>query len=118
MLRFISFLLGKQYEPCKGCEIYREQNKILQANNEALLDQIIAITKPEIRMVNVPQEAPKPIVPKHTPWAVTQRRLEREDMEKARKGIISDIKRQNPEVADKIDEIEQELGVVDASNQS
>jgi hypothetical protein len=117
MLRFISFLLGKPYEPCKGCEVYKEQLKIMQRNQEALLDQIITITKPEVKIVSN-QEAPKPITPKYVPWSVTQRKLELEDREKARQAIMNDAKRQNPDVADKIEKLEEELGVEDASNQS
>jgi hypothetical protein len=109
MLRFISFLLGKPYESCKSCETLKEQLKIMQEQNKDLLYTLIDRSKPEVRPLNI--EKMEPIKPKHIPWSVTQKSLERKDREQ----FNEQLKRNNPGIADEVDKLEKELGVSDAS---
>lgn len=112
MFRFICHLLGKPYEPIE-IEVLKGQILLLQEQNKDLLHTIIDLTKPEIRTVNT--EIPQPVQPKHVPWSVTRRKLE-QDSRLERERINAELKRTNPEVAENIEKLEEELGVVDASN--
>lgn len=47
MFRFISFLLGRQYEECKGCEILKQQLYIVNEEKRQLTQTIIDIVKPQ-----------------------------------------------------------------------
>jgi len=114
MLRFIAQLLNIKYEPCKSCKILKEQLKIERQNNKDLLDQIILITKPELRQV-LAEEDRKPVTSRRfVPWSEKQRQLEIRDKNQ----ISAEIRRQNPQIIDEIDKLENELGVEDASEKS
>lgn len=111
MLRFICHLLGRPYEPIE-IEVFKSQIHLLQEQNQELLHTIIDLTKPEVRpvMTEIPQE----VKPKHVPWSVTKRALEKRDRELA----AEMLRRNNPEIVKEIEKLEEELGVNDASNQS
>lgn len=104
MLRFISYLLGKPYEPCKSCETLKEQIHLLQEQNSELLHTLIDRTKPEIRPIG---ETPKAVTRGFKPWSVKQAELEKKDREQ----LNQRIRDANPEVVEQIDKLEEELGV-------
>lgn len=108
MFRFISLLMGKNYESAE-IQLLREQIRFLQEQNEELLHTLIDRTKPEIRPI---ESAPEPIKPKFVPWSHTQRSLELRD----RLRFNEQMKRNNPDIANKIDDLEKELGVDDAKS--
>ena len=47
MIRFIMALLGKQYEPCKGCEVLRQQLAVVNEEKKELTQTLIEIVKPK-----------------------------------------------------------------------
>ncbi len=74
MLRFICFLLGKQYEPCKSCEVLRNQLEIENHKNELLQSTLLDLVKPKVfESSSIPVE---PIKPKVVPWHIKKRELE------------------------------------------
>lgn len=46
MIRFIAFLLGKSYEPCKGCEILKQQLELANDEKKYLTETLMGIIKP------------------------------------------------------------------------
>lgn len=47
MFRFISFLLGKQYEECKGCETLKQQLYFVNEEKKQLIQTLVDIVKPK-----------------------------------------------------------------------
>ena len=47
MFRFISFLFGKQWEPCQSCENLKLQIEYLRDDNRKLNDTLVSIVKPK-----------------------------------------------------------------------
>jgi|SRR5712664_987030 len=47
MIRFISFLLGKHYEPCKSCETLKEQLAFERDEKKRLTDTLLQIISPK-----------------------------------------------------------------------
>jgi hypothetical protein len=106
MLRFICFLLGKEFEPCKSCETLKIQLDIERAQNTRLLDTLLDIAKPTI-VEQITKEI-EPIRPKAIPWHKKQAELEAQKRQEAR--ILSEMKN--------IEKLEAELGIKDASQVS
>jgi|SRR5579863_855413 len=117
MLRFLSFLFGKPFEPCKSCETLKEQISYYRDENKRLTDTLLSIVKPK-----EVEAAPVEINPVGQSSALFSRRraaLEAKDREEA--AIIA--RRQhialpdNPRMTGKItnittvDELEKELGI-------
>lgn len=48
MIRFICFLLNKQYEPCKGCETLKSQLAIANEDRQRLTDTLVNILQPKV----------------------------------------------------------------------
>lgn len=48
MLRFICFLLGKEYETCKSCETLKQQLMIANQEKQILTNTLLDIVKPKI----------------------------------------------------------------------
>src|ERR1700687_754283 len=47
MFRFISFLLGKEWEPCKSCENLKQQLEFERSEKRLLIDTLVNIVKPK-----------------------------------------------------------------------
>lgn len=47
MFRFISFLLGRTWEPCISCENLKEQLEFERSEKRLLIDTLVAIVKPK-----------------------------------------------------------------------
>jgi hypothetical protein len=47
MFRFISFLLGRTWEPCKSCENLKQQLEFERSEKRLLIDTLVAIVKPK-----------------------------------------------------------------------
>lgn len=82
MLRFLTFLFGKDYESCKSCETLKQQLHIANLEKEQLLNQLLDITKPRVYESVSPKEV-DPIKPKVVPWHIRQRLLENASRERA-----------------------------------
>lgn len=79
MLRFISYLLGKNpYEPCKSCETLKHQLDIANRRNDELIETILSLVKPEVISNPVPVFG-QPIKKAMMPWAKQRQILEEED---------------------------------------
>jgi hypothetical protein len=106
LIRFISFLLGKPYEPCASCATLKEQIAYERDENKRLIETLLNIVKP-----SVTQAAPIEVQPiQQAAGTFTRRRaiLEERDRQEAL------IKQQKKFIAvpdDKISQLEKELGV-------
>lgn len=76
MIRFIAFLLGKQYEPCKGCEILKHQLELSNHEKEQLVNTILNVVKPNVIPAAPVEYNP---LPTKTSWDQRRRFLEAED---------------------------------------
>jgi hypothetical protein len=47
MFRFISFLLGREWEPCKSCENLKQQLEFERSEKRLLIDTLVNIVKPK-----------------------------------------------------------------------
>lgn len=48
MIRFISFLLGREYEECKSCQTLKEQLAVVNEEKKQLTETLINIFKPKV----------------------------------------------------------------------
>lgn len=101
------FLLGKQYETCKSCQILKEQLSFERAEKKQLTETLIEIFKPKPIIMENAVEL-RPLADQALPFAKRRAALEQRDREEAR--ILRDSK-----VVGKSDEtvsrLETELGV-------
>ena len=63
MIRFISFLLGHEYETCKSCAILKEQLQLVNEEKKQLTETLLAIIKPQapLAVENVNQPVALPV---------------------------------------------------------
>ena len=114
MFRFLAFLFGKTYEPCKSCETLTLQLELVNAEKERLLDALLNIAKPEV--VEQPAKVIEPIRGKAVPWHMRKTLLENEQRAAAK--IFTSLKAENQVLGQSntsIEELEAELGLNDAS---
>lgn len=119
MFRFISFLLGKQYEECKGCEVLKQQLYIVNDEKRQLTQTIIDIVKPKppaIQQVISGASAPIPAVA-----SFSRRRAAREarDREEAKALRDSPFIAKPDDINDKIidnavEKLEKELNLTES----
>lgn len=97
---------------CESCETLKGQLAI--ANHQIEVLQRTIINPPEvIQEVGPPKQEFQVIKPRIVPWKVQQQMLEREDREKAR--ALKTAGKPDAPASKSIEELEKELGVVDAS---
>ena len=120
MIRFISFLLGKQYEPCKGCEVLKQQLAYVNDEKKQLTSILIDIVSPK-KIESTPVEFQPLAVPAGT-FAKRRAALEAKERETAR--IIQDSKNLGrpdnlnklvPDInqSNDINELEAQLGIAE-----
>jgi hypothetical protein len=108
VLRFISFILGKSYEPCKGCETLKKEIEYYRSNNKELIDTLIGLVKPEVveqTTIGIPEMQPKLAL-----WSRRRAVLEEKDREEAKTRKQSQFSGQNM-IPKTTEELEDELGV-------
>lgn len=109
MLRFISFLLGKDYESCKSCEILKQQLEITNNEKKDLLDTLLNLMRPKV----APQEniELEPLKPKF--MSITRRRVALENSARIRAQASKSLLAATEETP--LEQLEREVGVSDAS---
>ena len=100
MLRFISHLFKLGFEPCKGCEILKQQLAISNENNARLEETLIGLLNPKV--IEQPVREVPPL--KKTAVTFTQRR----EMLEAKDRQTSQVLKTSPFVA-KPDDIIKEI---------
>lgn len=111
MIRFLCYLFGWEYEPCKTCEVLKQQLAVAQGDNAKLVDSIISIAKPETYETGTTS----PI--ELTPRAIGMPSRQRAFYEARDRKTVEDIKRHSSVIGkaddpkDKVDELEEELGI-------
>lgn len=115
MLRFITFLLGKQYEVCKSCETLREQLSYERDEKKRLTDTLLNIINPKV--IEQPVVELSPIQQTAGLWTRRRQALEEKDrlesqVLKSSKnlGKPDNLKDVTKEYKD-INELEAELGI-------
>lgn len=114
MLRFITFLLGREYEECKSCQTLKEQLSFEREEKKRLTETLLNILNP--KAVEAAPVVMNPI--NEMAGSFTRRRaaLEARDREEAkilseRKHLgVPDVLRHNEAVSN-INELEQQLGI-------
>ena len=120
MLRFISFIFGKPYEPCKSCETLKQQLDYLRDDNKRLTDTLINILQPKV--VEATPQIIEPVAQSSALWSRKRAALEAKDRQEAfilaqKKhiampdnprvtGVITNI-----EAPQTVEQLEKELGV-------
>lgn len=118
MIRFICFLLGKPYEPCKSCETLERQNEFLRAEKRELTATLMAILKPAV--YEAPATVLEPIATTAGNFARRRAILEAKDREEA--SVIKNSKhlakpdsvladKKNISIVSSIENLEAELNI-------
>lgn len=113
MFRFICFLLNRTYEPCKGCEVLRQQLLIANEEKRDLVKTLLDIVKPKV-VESTPVEL-EPTAPKYVTF--TRRRAALEESARERARIIKESKFVAVEDKPRIqstNELESELDIKEA----
>jgi hypothetical protein len=83
MIRLLTYLIGRRdYEPCKSCEVLKQQLQISNDEKDRLLNQLLDITKPRVYEAVSPKDV-DPIKPKIMPLHTRLRLLEQASREAA-----------------------------------
>lgn len=115
MFRFISFLLHREWEPCKSCENLKQQLEFERSEKRLLIDTLVSIVKPK----EVEAAAPIEINQIQQSSALFSRRrqaLEERDRQEAkilaeRKNVGVPDRLRRVESNNDIENLEKELGV-------
>jgi hypothetical protein len=117
MFRFISFMLGRQWEPCKSCENLKEQLIYERDNNMRLTNTLIQIVSP--KAVEAPPIEINQVAASSALFSRRRAMLEEKDRQEA--AILNQRKHvaipDNLRVASKtnnittVEDLEKELGV-------
>lgn len=100
---------------CKGCQILQRQIEVANEQNMMLAHTIANINQPPNVTVGIPGNY-KPIKQGPVPWRQRQNQLQKQSIDDARRASEK-IKNQNPEMAERISALEQELGVEEVRSQ-
>ena len=123
MIRFLSFIFGKPYEPCKSCETLKEQLLFERDQVTRLTETLLSIVKPK-EVEQAPVEI-APVAQSSALWTRRRAALEEKDRQEAfiiaqakhlavpdkvkyTKDISSVVNLNN---SDQITQLEKELGV-------
>lgn len=109
MIRFITFLLGREYETCKGCEILKSQLLITNEEKKELTNTLLGLLKPKVYETSaVELQASAPIASRFS-----QRRasLEARDREAARVLRDSTVIGKTDDQLKEIEQLESELEI-------
>ena len=109
MIRFLTYLFGGSYEPCKSCETLKQQLEIVNIERQDLLNTIMSLVKPEVIQSNTRPTVVMPAIKKAVPWAEKRRILEAEDRARA----ALQAKQSSPVLNTKIEAVEKELGIAE-----
>jgi len=105
MVRLVLRLLKiKDYEPCKSCEVLKQQLDIVNQERADLLATIMGLVKPEVVQQQITTVMPTDR--KALPWAQRKKILEEEDRARAR--VLGEVTR-------KIETVEKEVGLDESS---
>lgn len=109
MLRALFALLGKEYEPCKSCEVLKQQLEVANREKHEILELTINLFKPAPMPLNT--GSPMTPIGGHKLLRHRIREKEREDKETAK---VLARQKQEEEIAKK----EVKLGVVDVDKET
>lgn len=105
MIRFLTFLLNKPYESCKGCETLKQQLDIVNKEKADMLETLLNLARPQIQHVDPVVMAP--LNKTAIPWHKRKQMLEAEDAHAAK------LREQNNKLVtvspDKVNKLEEEL---------
>lgn len=114
MIRFLSFLFNKPYEPCKSCQILKEQLEFERADKKEVMNTLLSILQPKaFEAVTTELE---PMLPKATTFSKRRAALEQRDRLEAQLKQSSPFIGKKDEdkdiaIATSIDNLEQELSI-------
>lgn len=108
MLRFIMALLGRSYEPCKGCAVLQHQLDMVNHEKEVLMNTMLDLVKPKI--VQVPTREIEPIKSRIVNWNRERAILEENSRNESR--IRAEAEKINKEVnVEELEKLEREVGI-------
>lgn len=114
MIRFLSFLFNKPYEPCKSCQILKEQLDFERADKKEVMNTLLNILQPKVFESSATEL--EPILPKATTFSKRRAALEQRDR------LEAQLKQSSPFIGKKdddknvaivtsIENLEQELSI-------
>ena len=118
MIRFISFLLGKPFEPCKSCEVLKQQLSFERDEKRLLIDTLVGIVKP--KEIEAPPIEINQIQQSSALFSRRRVALEEKDRQEAKilsekkfMGTPDQLRRQivNDRISNEVSNLEKELGV-------
>jgi hypothetical protein len=119
MLRFISFLLGRQWEPCQSCENLKQQIAYLREDNSKLTETLMRIVSPKV--VEAPPVEVNPIGQTSALFSRRRAAIEAKDREEARilaerkhVAVPDDVNKKS--MFNTVEQLERELGVEEKTN--
>ena len=112
MIRFISFLLGKPYEPCKSCETLKQELSFARAEKQELINTLINIVSPRVIEATTPVEI-NPI--NQSSMIFSRRRAALEERDRLAAATLKQSanvgRPDSTTVIASVDELEHELGI-------
>jgi len=96
-------LFNRKYEPCKACEILKEQLEIANREKADAIQTLLSLVQPQKQMISTEPVLRVPLQTAGKSWAVRRAELEREDRHAAQ------LRAANREPA--IAKLETELGI-------
>jgi hypothetical protein len=110
MIRFLLFLLGKtNYEPCKSCEVLKQQLTLANEEKKDLTSTLLNLLKPQIQ--ELPVAEIQAIPQAANTWSKRRAILEETERQKARVLRESNVVAMPDKPKDAIDNLEEELGI-------
>lgn len=103
MIRLLLSLFNRKYEPCKACEILKEQLEIANREKADAIQTLLSLVQPQKQMISTEPVLRVPLQTAGKSWAVRRAELEREDRHAAQ------LRAANREPA--IAKLETELGI-------
>jgi hypothetical protein len=97
-------LAAQENKVCASCETLKLQLAIANSEKQALLESILAFTKPAAEQQS-PQVDPKHVAPKMMTWNVRRQMLEAEDRKQA--AVIAEQRKRDEAIA----KLEKETGI-------
>ena len=109
MIRFICFLFGKIYEPCKSCETLKQELAFERSEKQQLTETLLSIIKPKV--YEAPSQEISPIVNSSALFSRRRAALEARDREEAKIRSLSPNLGKPDDKLNQIGNLEKELGV-------
>lgn len=115
-IRLLSKIFNWNFEPCKGCEVLKQQLDIANLEKRDLMETMLGLVKPEIVSVTPTHVE---VTPKFSSFSRHRKALEERDREEAKiltRSVI--MAKPDSETQKSIEALEEELKIAERENAS